>query len=418
MKKSGINHNLVNKVGIFAASFFVTTSAVYLYSPTFGSHASESKEAEVNLTVSSVLALRTSANNLALEANVGDFVHGAIDVEVRTNSQYGYSLTLEDSDDESDLVHSNASISDKLASEFEGAKTSATMDDNTWGFSLDEASYYHVPVLGNPVLLKNMTSVTSDFDTTTVDFGAKVGASLIAGTYNDTVKFTAYVNGADEKPEDGTETHEPGVLIVDACKGKPYVSGGVLTDPRDGNTYTVKALDDGKCWMTQNLAIMDTEITSANSNIPDGETYTIPASSLDGFTQSNQESAYYNETYGGYYTFATATAGWGTTDVETGTSPKDICPKGWRLPTGGDGGELEQLYYKYKSSALLAGDPGFVIGGSATNEFYDSNNHSYYWSSMSNGSVYAYALRYNSYNVNAWDNPVKYRGFFVRCLAK
>ena len=56
------------------------------------------------------------------------------------------------------------------------------MDDNTWGFSLDESSYYFIPTLGNPVALKRTNSVHSGYDTTAVDFGAKVGASLTAGT--------------------------------------------------------------------------------------------------------------------------------------------------------------------------------------------------------------------------------------------
>ena len=113
-------------LGVFASSLLVAASAVYIYSPTFGSHAAESKEAEINLTVASALGIRTSADNLNLEANIGDFTHGSIDVDVTTNSQYGYTLTLEDSDNESSLVHTNSSISDKLTSAFAGAKTELT----------------------------------------------------------------------------------------------------------------------------------------------------------------------------------------------------------------------------------------------------------------------------------------------------
>ena len=291
--------NLHTKIGIFASSALVAASAVYFYSPTFGSHAAESQSAEVNLTVASALGIRTSADNLNLEANVGDFVHGSINVDVITNSQYGYTLTLEDSDDESSLVHTNTSVEDKLISDFTGAKTPAEMTDNTWGFSLDESSYYFIPTLGNPVALKRTNAVHSDYDTTAVDFGAKVGMTLTAGTYKDTVKFTAYVNGADGNPDasngggagessssSSINISEPGVKTssvrdihsitnmqdmtsaICAATTTPlitateidldgshrgnanYVQRAGLIDSRDGKTYLVSKLADGNCWMS------------------------------------------------------------------------------------------------------------------------------------------------------------------------
>ncbi len=298
----------ISKVGVFAASLFVTATAVYFYSPTFGSHADSSRSAEVNLTIGSALALSTSSDSLALEANVGDFVHGNIDVDVVTNSQYGYTLTLEDSDDDSSLIQLNSSVSDKLTSEFEGAKTGTAMDNNTWGFSLDATDYYYVPTFGNPVALKRTVSaVTGDYDRTTVDFGAKVGMSLTAGTYTDVVKFTVYVNGADNNPEDGTEVGDPGVVpapgtihsitymqdmtsaICNATTtpikaartfdwdgsysvNQRYVPRARLIDARDGKTYLVSKLADGNCWMSQNLALDLTANTAIIASNNDGTT--------------------------------------------------------------------------------------------------------------------------------------------------
>ena len=315
--------NLHTKIGIFASSALIAASAVYFYSPTFGSHAAESQSAEVSLTVASALGISTSADNLNLEANVGSFVHGSINVDVITNSQYGYTLTLEDSDDESSLVHTNTSVSDKLVSDFSGAKTSAAMDDNTWGFSLDESSYYFIPTLGNPVALKRTNAVHSGYDTTAVDFGAKVGTSLTAGTYKDTVKFTAYVNGVDGNPDTSNgggsgsggsssssiNISEPGVkpAVADihsisnmqdmssaicAATTTPaitateidldgsyrgntnYVQRARLTDSRDGKTYLVSKLADGNCWMSQNLELELTAGTPITISNNDGTTST------------------------------------------------------------------------------------------------------------------------------------------------
>ncbi len=277
--------------GVFSSALFVTASAVYLYSPTFGSHASESKDAEINLTVSSRLAIRTSADELNLVANVGDFVHDSVNVNVSTNSQYGYTLTLEDSDESSNMTHANPSVSDVITSEFSGAKTSSQMEDNTWGFSLDATDYFYIPVVGNPAAIKRTTSVVSgDYDTTTVNFGAKVGMTLTAGDYTDTVKFTAYVNGADNNPENGTNPSEPGVtgcgtratlhdisnmqeMNTCICSNTTtplatssifdwdgshhgdnnYVPRKKLIDTRDEKDYLVSKLADGNCWMSQNL---------------------------------------------------------------------------------------------------------------------------------------------------------------------
>ena len=418
-----MKNSTLKNLAIFSSALFIGASALYIYSPTFGSHAAESKEAEVNLTVASTLGIRTSADNLNLEANVGDFVHGAIDVDVTTNSQYGYTLTLEDSDNESSLVHTNTSISDKVTSEFEGAKTSAQMEDNTWGFSLNTTDYYYVPTLGNPARLKSTTGSTAgNYDTTAVDFGAKVGMSLTAGTYTDTVKFTAYVNGADGNPAEDVTASEPGVVPPNYCKNVPYVTGNTLTDPRDGKTYTVMSAKDGHCWMTQNLALIDAELTSENSNLPEGETWTIPASDKSAFTDAKDvNSAYLDSHYGGYYSFYTATAGWGTYDLTSGVSPKDICPKGWRLPTGRFG-DFENLRTYYPTAALMASEPELTFGGHVDhNTVWGEGGVGYYWSSTVD--INDYTRAYELYTAgNSYVDPInsyyKNYGLSVRCVAK
>ena len=328
--------NIYKNIGIFSISLFVAASAVYLYSPVIGSHADTSTSADINLTVGSALALSTSADSLALEANIGDFTHGSLDVDVVTNSQYGYTLTLEDSDNESSLVHSNTSISDKLTSDFEGAKTSTEMDNNTWGFSLNTTDYFFIPTLGNPAALKRTTSaVSGDYDRTNVDFGAKVG-NITSGTYTDTVKFTAYVNGVDGNPADETNgsinVSEPGVIsnsgdnsdneylmdydsVTGTCSTdktlhdittmqrvstcicenttKPnstatrldwdgshhgddsYVPRTKLVDTRDGSTYIVSKLADGNCWMSQSLALELSDGVSIKASNNDGTIATV-----------------------------------------------------------------------------------------------------------------------------------------------
>ena len=304
--------SLITKLGVFSASLLVASSALYIYSPVIGSHA-DSKEADINLNIAPGIGIRTSAANVNLNATVGSFVHNSVNVDVATNSQYGYTLTLEDKDDSSSMTHVNSSVTDVVTSEFEGAKTSAAMDDNTWGFSLDATDYYFIPTAGNPVALKRTTSaVSGDYDRTAVDFGVKVGMSLTAGDYTDTVTFTAYVNGADNNPEDGTDPSDPGqagcgtnntlhdiayMQEMNTCvcsnTTTPLVSSSTfdwngthrgdtsfvprkkLIDSRDNKTYLVSKLADGNCWMSQNLKfdLVANEPFIASNN--DGTTKTV-----------------------------------------------------------------------------------------------------------------------------------------------
>ena len=440
--------------GVFASSLLVAASAVYIYSPTFGSHAAESKEAEVNLTVASTLGIRTSADNLNLEANVGDFVHGAIDVDVLTNSQYGYTLTLEDSDNESSLVHTNSSVEDKLTSLYSGAKTSSTMTDNTWGFSLNETDYYMIPNLGNPVALKHTTSAHSNYDTTSVDFGAKVGTSLTAGTYSDTIKFTAYVNGADNNPEDGTETLEPGQApetrtISDIsnmqqmnnkiCANTPLETSATLIDSRDGNTYTIAKLKDGNCWMTSNLRIQNYTVTSADSDVPDNYSYDIPEPTLDWSSDGyvwEFNKLYVDETYGGYYTYYVTTAGapYEESDIPEHYATQSICPKGWRLPTA-DYSDSETIgltkAYSVKVNhssdviALVTGQPNIQLNGKVSyGTIQKQGEEASYWTRNHYGTVAKYLWlkpvdgSISGYNYNATGYATSSYGYGIRCIAK
>ena len=198
-----------------------------------------------------------------------------------------------------------------------------------------------------------------------------------------------------------------------------YVPTKTLTDTRDNNTYTVSKLADGKCWMTQNLRIINKTLTPADSDITSN--YTIPASSINGFNAYNTNNAYLDSIHGGYYTWTTATAGTGTTALSTNghNTTVSICPKGWRLPTGGGGGEFQTLYNNYNSSLALRSNPvnftlsGYVISSSRTNQ----GSNGLYWSSTVVSSNYAYDLGLNTSNVYPASNYDKYRGFSIRCIA-
>ena len=203
-------------------------------------------------------------------------------------------------------------------------------------------------------------------------------------------------------------------------RGDPnYVPTVTLTDTRDNNTYTVSKLADGRCWMTKNLRIAGKTITPADSNVT--ANYTIPASSISGFSSYDTSNAYVDND-GGFYNWYTATAGTGTQTLSTQgqNTTVSICPKGWRLPTSGSGGEFQVLYNNYNSSSVLRSNPvnlilsGFVSFSSHGNQ----DLYGFYWSSTVNSSNNAYGLGLNTSNVNpALNGNYKYYGLSVRCIA-
>ena len=195
-----------------------------------------------------------------------------------------------------------------------------------------------------------------------------------------------------------------------------YVPTVTLTDTRDNNTYTISKLADGKCWMTQNLRIINKTITPADSNVT--ANYTIPASSISGFSSYDISNAYVDSD-GGFYTWHTATAGTGTQSMSSGNTSFSICPKGWRLPASGASGEFQALYNNYNSSSALTSNPvHFTLSGSV---YSSSRNYrglrGFYWSSTVGSSISAHDLYLNASDVYPADGNIKVSGLSVRCIA-
>ncbi len=188
-------------------------------------------------------------------------------------------------------------------------------------------------------------------------------------------------------------------------------------DTRDHNTYIIKRLADGNVWMTQNLRIAGKTLTSADSDV--SSNFTIPASSTSGFSAQDTNNAYVDSTYGGYYTFYTATAGTGGTSLTSGNAPSSICPKGWRLPTGGSSSEFQTLYNNYNSRTLMQGEPGFILSGYVHGGSVDFQGlDGYYWSSTAMVTLDAYLFYLGGSGVDPASNNYKGYGYSVRCIAR
>ena len=268
-----------------------------------------------------------------------------------------------------------------------------------------------------------------------------------------------------------------------------------LTDERDNSTYAVAKLADGKCWMIENLRLADKdssnndiELSSTNTHNPstplnnswyyknqqgtlttsnhlsatsdptstNPDTAWCQTNSSDCDDQSmlatNNTTLFTNNTasgysansnvysYGNYYNWYSATAGHGKYGSSYGsnfTAPGDICPAGWRLPTGKDatgdfglldialggtgagsnpvttptGATMSLAYRSYPNNFVYSGS----VAGSSV---YNRNSYGYYWSASGNNSNSAYSMLFYSTSVSpGTGNAYKYSGWMVRCLS-
>ena len=337
------------------------------------------------------------------------------------------------------MKHTTPSITQSISSTFTGSLTSTNMQNNTWGYSLNNTDFKSIPKKTEQVKLKDLNTYPTPAERTqSIYFGVKADTTLPSGTYEKNVIFTAIAHANPPHPRGIFTISNMQQMNPNICKasttpnktatqldtdgshhGDPnYVPTKTLVDTRDNNTYTVSKLADGKCWMTQNLRIINKTITPADSNVTSN--YTIPASSISGFNSLDTSNAYVDSD-GGFYTWYTATAGTGTQALDTQgqNTTASICPKGWRLPTGGDSGEFKTLYNNYNSSSVLRSNPvNLTLSGLAYNSSRrDQGSLGRYWSSTVYSDSSAYYLHLNTSNVNSANLIDKNLGFSVRCIA-
>ena len=180
--------------------------------------------------------------------------------------------------------------------------------------------------------------------------------------------------------------------------------------------------------MTQNLRLVGSRtLTSADSNVTSN--FTLTASDSGTWCTENSAACIdksmvlnsSNATYGTYYNWYAATAGTGKYSMSSGNVSSSVCPKGWRLPTGGSGGELQTLYNNYNSAALMMGVPAFFVlsGYRSNNRTNNQGSGGYFWSSTAANYLYAYGLYLNSSDVHpASHGGSRFNGYTVRCVAQ
>ena len=327
---------------------------------------------------------------------------------------------------------------------------------------------------------KALIETTSPVDNQSIKFkiGAKASTSQAAGTYTNIITFYAVTSPETEDgptPPETCSTKVPGVkymqdinssnkasVLASLTEEAPYY----LRDSRDEEPYCVSKLKDGNLWLLDNLRLDLTDstvlnnTTASNTNasttslgyLKNGGGTTsdqYPTAPLNNETWSSNSQNFYSvpmtiSTYkdqtttsygngsgkiGIYYNYCAASAGsycYGNGKSEgtsSGNATEDLCPAGWRMPTGDSSGEYNSLYGYYNTTQTATNTAslqynlstplsGLFGSGSAYNQGTGGN----FWSSTRRSDGIMYDLSVYSSSVNPTYGYGRYYGLSMRCL--
>jgi hypothetical protein len=168
--------------------------------------AAQSSQTVVEVVVNSTISIASDASTgkvsmtvvplIANDATGGTQGTGSETITINTNNTGGYTLKIEDNDANTALVSGASDTIDAGAGTFAASAALSASTNGQWGYRLDSFAnntFAGVPVSGSGDTLKN-TSTVANNDATTVTYGVQVKTSQPAGTYNDTVVYTAITN--------------------------------------------------------------------------------------------------------------------------------------------------------------------------------------------------------------------------------
>ena len=285
---------------------------------------------------------------------------------------------------------------------------------------------------------------------------------------------TSYANGATYT---GTSTtlyaQWQKLYIQNVTTATCPTTASIAYDNRDETAYTIQKLADGKCWMLDNLALdisnstIKSKLSAANTNasattlnyLKNGGGSTSNKYPVSGATNWTADSSFSvplvnmsykntvpaNSNYGpgshkvgGYYNFCAASAGsycYGDGEMDygnpSGNATEDICPAGWRMPTGGSSGEYKNLVttitgstaYQIKDATQIAAVRN-ALSLSMSGDWYGNSPsnqgaNGYIWAStMADEEAMNYFWMSQTYGLSPSVDSIRTGGYAVRCIAK
>ena len=423
-------------------------------------------EPTLNISVSpSTVSLNLNPLNHAFDTE-------DLSVLVSTNNSYGYKLYVDA--DATNLTNTNPNIPSYIQTLDSGTTyTESNFPANRWGYRISSGNtgdpsitnptnFY--PFVSNTLISSASTPITDNSSTLT--FASKVDYEQPAGTYNLDLNFKAL-------PIVTTYTIQEIADNPNVCTEELKT----VTDTRDGQSYTIARLKDGRCWMLDNLRLdiadsaVQAKLNSTTTNATDealnylingGGTSPYPASGVSKEWTSSAQNVYdlpyitvsgdrseggtwnrntvssvifgdASNRIGVFYNYCAASAGsyCYAKNRATGDAQYDVCPVGWSLPTGGANGDFRSLCNTYKGSECANPDSSpsaltmlnafsVIPSGIFDNGTLDRMGViGAIWSSTiaADSSNNIYSFTYNSDDgVRTFNNNARYRGFSIRCI--
>ena len=350
-RKRNIRRTALPYAGIFSVFLLITAMAVFFWSPTVGSHA-DSGRTTVGMMINPIISLTLDKNEVVLHltpdpSESTTYAEEPITATVDTNSANGYQLYLSSIDNVGNMTSetTDAVISAPGYFDYHNDKPLELLGNKKWGYSMSGSGehYMGIPFAKKP---KQIAWVHGLPDATTKEttlyFGANINMQLPSGRYSAAVEFTAIANQVDDPTAFASITTMQ-EMTHEICANAVVGASTMLVDTRDGKQYPVEKLEDGECWMKNDLRLVGPRtLTASDSNVQND--FNLPATlqegvsiiSQDGFDEPILQNAFgymANEIDGTGYNYCAATAG---TICEEGMEDEavySICPKGWTMPS-------------------------------------------------------------------------------------
>ena len=425
----------------------IAVSSLFLLVGASGANAATSAVDEVTITVPASCSLTNtigSPHTATIETGVYQDDIGETTFKVFCNDNEGFAVYAVgytgDAFGNTTMKPSTLAVSNAIAT---GTATSGSTSN--WAMKLMAVSGDYAPTLETgfndyhviPDTYTKVASYASNTDGSTGSsfkstYGAFISQTQPADSYTGKVKYTVV------HPANAATPITPAATMQNMSSSVCTTTPKQVIDNRDEHIYTVQRLADGTCWMMENLDLgrtpLTTDLTSANTNLSTPVTATtfnswkktlgtvtydagefIPVDGID----STSGTA-----YGTLYNYYVASAGTISGSSNSSNATYDICPAGWRLPTGHDTGEFQALYMQYRSDNLIRasianGGAAFAFVGVFADSAPDGQgSFGNYWSSSvhDNTDMYRFSLG------TGWavpSNPTsRYFGVAIRCVLK
>ncbi len=323
--------------------------------------------------------------------------------------------------------------------------------DGAQALSRSSSGLYWSSSAGNSALAYNLLLASSNVYPGTNNVLKYIGYSVRCVRSVPTIDDVEYLQDFDS-----FNSRELTNVLNSMTTGQAYH----IPDNRDNESYTIAKLADGNVWMLDNMKLdisnssVKANLNSATTNAPDNALASLASNAtdvtaIDSYTSPQIITAYKNNTngtpYGNgsgkvgiYYNYCAVSAGTICDNSSTSDATHDICPAGWRLPTGGSGGEFHNLCLAYDSSCSNGGSSktasdttgvqynlsrapaGFALG--SLGGIMSADSTLVLWSStyygFRNNDSYMYTMNLNNDNVSANSSLMGARryGMSMRCL--